>query len=236
MINDDCSVIEGIGIEDFEELMESKNDLSRVIGDSSLLRGMLQSYTFVLERLAVTTSSSEKKEYEKKKHSCEKLLLPKGSTGREGVLKATIPTAAVFRKNAEDDQNLIKRFKKIYVQLCDLSRLCEFSKNTSGIRKLVGYGTKAVMDSGIKASINSLQASFTAQAPQIGNITATAIRKTVNGSPLLEENGKYITLKSSLPVYSIGVVGMAILREKLIQNQEKVLLLILCLRGNQVKC
>ena len=62
--------------------------------------------------------------------------------------------------------------------------------------------------------INSLQASFTAQAPQIENITATAIRKTVNRSPLPEENGKYMTLKFSLPLYSTGVVGMAILRER----------------------
>lgn len=196
MINDDCSVIDGMGIEDLEELVGSKNDLSKVISDSNLLLDTLQEYIFTLERLAVSTSASEKKEYEKKKHSYEKLLLPKGSTGREGVLKAAILTAAVLRKSAEDDQNLIKRFKKIYVQLCNLSKLGEFSKNKSGIRKRIGYGTKAVADSDIEVKINSLQASFTAQAP------------------LPEENGKYMTLKFSLPLYSTGVVGMAILRER----------------------
>ena len=214
MINDDCSVIDGMGLEDLKELIGSKNDLSKIIGDSNLLLGMLQSYTFALERLAVTSSSSEKQAYEKKKHSCEDVLLPKGSTGREGVLKAAILTSAVLRKDAGNDQNLIRRFRKIYVQLCNLSKLCEFSKNKSGVRKFFGYGTKADTESDVKANINSLQATFTAQAPKVGNISATAIRKTIKGSPLLQEDGKYITFKFTLPIYSTGVVGMAIMREK----------------------
>jgi hypothetical protein len=217
MINEDCTMVDGFDLEDLMKVIGAKNDQSETISDSNLLLGILNTYTFALERLAVSSSPDEIKAYEEKKHSSEKLLSPKtlfGSSGRAGALKASILTAAVLRKKAPNSPEQERRFKKIYEQLHKLSQLGEFSKNNSGIRKKLGYGEKASADIGVKAEINNLQAAFTAQAPYLGNISATVTRKTVEGSPLLQENGKYVTLKFSLPIGEAGVVGMGVLREK----------------------
>lgn len=130
-------------------------------------------------------------------------------------MKAAILTAAVLRKNAEDDQNRIKTFKKIHVQQVKLSKLGEFSKNNSGIRKFIGYGTKAGIDSSVKANTDSLQFSFVVKIQKIGDILVTVTKQTGVGSPFFGEGGKSITLKFALPVYAAGVFGKAIIREKL---------------------
>jgi hypothetical protein len=40
------------------------------------------------------------------------------------------------------------------------------------------------------------------------------VRKTVDGSPFLQDNGKCLTLKFTLPLSSVGLVGMEILKKK----------------------
>jgi hypothetical protein len=217
LINDDFSIVDGIDIEDLTRIIGKKFDLSENISDSNLLLGTLNSYLSALEGLATAESSKIKDEFEKKKHSCEKLLLPKkmiGSYGRAGVLKSSVLTATILRKKLPSNREQILRFKKIHEALVKLALLTEFSKNQSGVRKFFGYGTKASTETAAKASVNNLQASFSVKVPSLANASAVVTRKTIEGSPLLQENGKYITLKVSLPLGSAGIVGMGVLREK----------------------
>ena len=218
MINPDCTLADGY---EENDLGISKNyDRSQEIGSLKILHGYLVGYNFVLEQLATKLSPQAKKAYEKKKHENERILAPKklvGNAGRAEVLKASILTALKLRE--QDTKSLDSRSMKtisraIYEQLYRLSLLCEFSKNKRGLRKLIGYGTKDTHTAEAEGRFNNLQASFSAQAPYVGNIGAVAIRKVVEGSPFLQENGKYMTLKFSLPIYSTGIAGMAILREK----------------------
>ncbi|MBR1734709.1 MAG: hypothetical protein IJ730_04595, partial [Alphaproteobacteria bacterium] len=199
------------------ELIGKKNDLSENILDSNFMLGMLQGYLFTLERLAVTKLDSERKEYEEKKHYYEGILSPKkkiGNVGREGVLRSCILTAAILREKAPKDQDQGRRFRKVYEQLVKLSKLSEFSKNKTGIRKAVGYGKTANTDADITSKINNLTASFNVEAPYVGTVTASASRKTIKGSPFIYENGKFMRLTVSLPIYSSGVVGLAVVRER----------------------
>ncbi|MDR2724384.1 MAG: hypothetical protein LBB25_04280, partial [Holosporaceae bacterium] len=217
LINDDFSTLDSIDIDDLTGIIGQKYDLSASIPDSNLLLGTLNSYMLALEGLATAESSKAKDEFERKKHACEKLLLPKkllGSYGRAGVLKSAVLTATVLRKQLPNDREQTLRFKKIYEVLTKLSLLTEFSKNKNGIREAFDYGEKASADTIAKASINNLQASFSLKVPFVASTTAVVTKKTVENSPFLQENGKYITLKISLPLGSAGVVGMGILREK----------------------
>ncbi|MDR3180043.1 MAG: hypothetical protein LBT70_04050 [Holosporaceae bacterium] len=217
MVNDDFTIADGHQIEELKELIGKNFDLSETIGDSNFLLGRLNEYIFALERMAFTTSKSEKEAYRNKKHSCEKQLAPKkiiGSYGRNGVLKACMLTAAILRKKLPDNKVQALRFKKIHEQLHKLSLLSEFSRNETGFRKFFGFGKKTDIPLEAKADVSNLSATFTTAIPMVGNVNVSLTRKTVKGSPFLQENGKYITLKFSLPVGSAGVVGMRILREK----------------------
>jgi hypothetical protein len=51
------------------------------------------------------------------------------------------------------------------------------------------------------------------QMPLIGSANVLLTRQTVTGSPFLEENGKSVTLKFTLPIASGGAIGMYLLRK-----------------------
>ncbi|MDR3187445.1 MAG: hypothetical protein LBT63_03400 [Holosporaceae bacterium] len=217
MVNNDFTIADGYQLEDLERLIGKIFDLSETIDDSNFLLGRLSEYVFALERMAIATSESEIEIYRKKKHSCEKQLSPKkiiGSYGRNGALKACILTAAILRKKLPNDHMQALRFKKIYELVCRLSLLGEFSKNKTGARKFFGYGESANVIEEAKAEISTLTLAFVVEIPQVGNVNVSIVRRTVEGSPFLQENGTYITVKFSLPIGSAGVVGMGILREK----------------------
>ncbi|MDR0968190.1 MAG: hypothetical protein LBL99_00970 [Holosporaceae bacterium] len=216
LINEDCSP-NGIDSAAVVKIIGKEFDFSQKLPDPGLLVGHLEAYVGVLVDLANADSDDERKALTEKKHTYEGLLCPKktfGSYGRVGVLRTCVATAAVLRERDITNARA-SAFKRIHIALDRLAKLKEFSKNESGIRKKAGYGAKDSTASSVRATVDSLSALAVLSIIRIGDIEAFLEKRFIKGSPLKDENGKYITIKFSLPLSSVGAVGMKLMRDKL---------------------
>ncbi|MDR2157747.1 MAG: hypothetical protein LBO02_00310 [Holosporaceae bacterium] len=224
LINEDCSVAGGLTADNLVKILGSDFDLSSSVPEPNIQKGLLTAYVGVLIELANTNDKKEKKKLEDKKHEYEKLISPTkklGSYGRNGVLKAGIVTAAKLKEKDIHGLN-DHTFRQIYIVLDNLSKLSEFSKNKSGMRNFFGYGEKEVSSSCAKATTEELKATLNLYFPAIGTTVASLEKKIIEGSPFKEENGKYVSLKFSLPLAADGTVGMFIVGDKLFEILSKV--------------
>ncbi|MDR2646302.1 MAG: hypothetical protein LBC04_03980 [Holosporaceae bacterium] len=217
LINEDCSSVNGIGSDTITKIIGEKYNFSKSIPNPGLLLGHLNSYIGTLTELANAETNKDKNDLTKKKHSYETLLSPSktvGSFGRVGVLKTCLVTAVAL-KELDPSDAFMPIFRQLYAAIDRLSKLEEFSKNKSGARKAVGYGEQSSQTSSVKAQTSSLQARVDVSLPLVGTSSAFFERKQISGSPFKGENGKYISLKFSLPLSSIGAVGAKFMMDKL---------------------
>ncbi|MDR0581194.1 MAG: hypothetical protein LBG04_03735 [Holosporaceae bacterium] len=223
LINEGCFSVNGIGLDATVKIIGKEYDFSKSLPRPGLLLGHLNAYIGVLTELANAETDEDKKNLTKKKRDYETLLSPSkriGSFGRVGVLKTCIATAIVLRELDHSDA-FVPTFNQLYAAIDRLSRLEEFSKNKSGVRKAVGYGAQSSQTSSVEAKTNSLHAKIYVSLPMVETSFASFERTQISGSPFKGEDGKYISLKFSLPLAPAGAIGAKLMMGKLSSALQK---------------
>lgn len=222
IVSEDCLPKNGLDEKTFKDILGKKYDMSESLPDANLLLGHLRSYVGVLEELINPPNGASKGELEKKKHMYEGLLAPKSSglfrEGRNGVFQAALVTAVVLRSK-EKDASRMSVYKNIYYELSKLLKLAGFSKNS---KTAALKSTKSDVGLTADCKINRLSAKLSFPVPVAGDISVNMTRQSVKNSPFQDENGKYMITNFSLPLASVGIIGMGSTQKKLAKIFKKV--------------
>lgn len=234
VLKEDCLPIDGLDIEALEEIIGAKYNLARpqknpkfkknnkkepefiaLMPDAGMLLGHLRSYVKVIEEINNPSPDSDMKELKNKKHMYEDLLSPKqklfSREGRSGVLKSCMLTAAALRSEDKEEEHT-SIYKNIYFELTRLLKLQAFSTNSENSKI---SSTKNTIASNVDCSINKLSAKVSFPIPVVGDLSVNMTRQVVKDSPIEDENGKYMIMNFSLPLASVGVIGMPSTQRKL---------------------
>ncbi|MDR0351120.1 MAG: hypothetical protein LBH49_00495 [Puniceicoccales bacterium] len=246
LLSDDCSPVDNLSVKDIKnvikvnnkiygslikkQLKDDKNLNQKILFMTYLILGELRNYISILKSLSkLNKKSKDKKNLEKSltelKHKHENEL---GVKGRLNVFKTYILLSVVLsdmvKNNKISTESELKAgeeanslFKKMFIELENLSLLLEFSKDKKSVAGRFTHSSEHLHDLGISATL-ALGSIFPVDFLNKFSISFAWNYHKILGGPFLDKNGRYITYELKVPFSLVNKEEFSIAMYKIIEK------------------